>query len=471
MKNAGHQGRSLWGSKQEAVRPRLPARLLIHAPPGGGKTFTSLSIADRFRSHWGGRDVTVIDTEQQQGKHTASVTYADIFDFELVPWPEALGYDPRDLTATIKDASVEASEDSILVIDGVQPFWSGAGGILALVGRFGDWADVRPIQAAMLTALKTYPGHLILTVRGKLAWSVQEYEDERGLKKQRVDPMGTGIQFDSNLLYEMNVVLEMDKGHTATVTKTRTGRLADRYYEAGQIDRFTDEYAEWLEGGLPVIGQTKANSLVQVFDRIESPDTRVALKAQFSSEFGLPNLILVEDYERAMLWIEEHVPATGDPLDLSVGDDEAFIARAAVQKAKAKAAEAERAKAEAAEPEPEPVKKATRKAAKKAPAKRATKKSTARRPARAAHRAPAEPEAPESTDPPQEAQKAATGPTEASEERQALLDAFVSLSARQSVEAKVELAKCELWPLREIAEASIPVAMGIIRAAVESEGE
>jgi hypothetical protein len=298
-----YQGRSRFGQKRTAIRPALPARLLILGPTGGGKTLTTLSIASVLRG--AGGETVVIDTEQQQGEHTASVTYADDYNFELIPWTGGQ-FDVRDLTATMNESAQVMGPDDVICIDGIQPFWTGVGGILDMVeGKFGSWSKVRPFQAAMMEAIKTHPSHVILTCRSVLEWAVEEVEDQGRRKKQNVTMTGVGPQFDKNVVYEMNVAGQMDQDHSLTIIKSRTTRLADRTYAAEQEREFAMAYKEWLAGGHPVIGVEQRAELMALFDRVEDPDAQRALKWSFASEFGKPQSILAEDFDRARAWVEE----------------------------------------------------------------------------------------------------------------------------------------------------------------------
>ncbi len=301
-----YQGRSRFGLKRHAVRPSLPARLLLLAPTGAGKTMTSLSIASHLVGDGG--EVVMLDTEQQQGEHTASVTYADQFDFELIPWEGSQGFDIRDLTATVNESAKHMTPSDVLIVDGIQPFWTGVGGILDMVeGKFGSWSKVRPFQAAMMEALKTHPSHLVLTCRAKLNWAIQEVEDSRGRTKQHIEMQGVGPQFDQNIVYEMNVALQMDQDHSLTVIKSRTTRLADRTYQAEQEGLFADQYAEWLSGGHALVSKDQRDQLIARFDRIDSADQRRAAKTAFVAEFGDPRNMLAEDHDRAAKWVDGRI--------------------------------------------------------------------------------------------------------------------------------------------------------------------
>ena len=299
MQSKDYQARSRFGSRRKAVRPSLPARLLLSAPSGAGKTWTALSIASVLTGEAG--TTVVIDTEQQQGEHTASVTYADVFDFDVVPWRGADGFDIRDLTQTLREGANELGPDDCTVIDGISPFWNGTGGVLDMVdGRFGSWAKVRPMQDEMLRAIKEFPSHVILTVRAKQDWQVTEYEDQRGRTKQKVERLGMGIQFDANIIYEMQVSATIDlDSHALTVDKSRSTLLADRSWPGEREVEFAEIYKGWLAGGHSLLSAAQATDLVSLFDKISDDDARTIAKREFVAECGRPSDILADDLERA----------------------------------------------------------------------------------------------------------------------------------------------------------------------------
>ncbi|MEO1063633.1 MAG: AAA family ATPase [Actinomycetota bacterium] len=319
-----YAGRSLAHLRRKAIRPALPARLFMVAAPNAGKTYTSLQVAEHLTRHGG--EIVLIDTEKQQGGHTASVTYADRFDFDHVPW-ELGWFDPRDLNATLVDLADTLTEQDVCILDGIAPFWTGRGGVLDLASKFGDWKDVRPLLQELVETIKTFPAHVIVTVRAKVEYAISEAEDERGRTKQKIEVLGVGPQFDTNFLYEMQVGVHLDqRTHELSTIKSRSSVLADRSWAVSEIPDFAEQYAGWLAAGQAVVPRRDRVALVESIDRIPDAGLRKTVKHEFVSEFGHPDSLLQQDYDRARSWVdrqvEQHTPAdtSSDDTEPSVAD-------------------------------------------------------------------------------------------------------------------------------------------------------
>src|SRR5262245_54698097 len=98
--------KSRLGLARPAVRPAMNARLMLSGPPGGGKTWSALAIAETLspvgpRIEGQSHGILGIDTEKE-----SMLTYADQFTdadgapiFMHLPW--AAPFDPRELVDTL----------------------------------------------------------------------------------------------------------------------------------------------------------------------------------------------------------------------------------------------------------------------------------------------------------------------------------------------------------------------------------
>ncbi|MER7807871.1 AAA family ATPase [Streptomyces sp900116325] len=201
-----------------ATREQARARIGLQGPAGCGKTKTALRIAEGLAQ---GGQIGLIDTERR-----SALTYA------VVPGKPHLGghefghmpmdsYDPRNLIQAVHEA--EQARLTVLIVDSWSHFWNGRGGLLEIVenagsgalGTFGGWKKGNPIEQDMLDALLNFSGHLIVTMRTKTDYVI----DESGPKK-KITKVGTKVVQRESSDYELGLIIDMVEG-TGTVTKTR----------------------------------------------------------------------------------------------------------------------------------------------------------------------------------------------------------------------------------------------------------
>jgi len=207
-----------------ATREQARARIGLQGPAGSGKTLTALRIAESLAQ---GAQIGLVDTERG-----SALTYAP------VPGRPDLGghvfghmpmdtHDPRNLIQAVRAA--REARLAVLIVDSWSHFWNGRGGLLEIVdragsapgagGSFGGWRTGNPIEQDMLDALLTYPGHLIVTMRTK-----GDYVIEDGPKGKQVKKLGVKAVQREGTEYELGLILDMVEG-TGTVTKTRYAPL------------------------------------------------------------------------------------------------------------------------------------------------------------------------------------------------------------------------------------------------------
>jgi hypothetical protein len=203
-----------------ATREQAKARIAFQGPAGSGKTKTALRIAEGLAK---GGQIGVIDTERG-----SALTYAP------VPGRPDLGghvfghlpmdtHDPRKLIEAVREA--ERAGITVLIVDSWSHFWNGRGGLLEIVeqagrapgagGTFGGWRTGNPIEQDMLDALLNFRGHLIVTMRTK-----GDYAIEQGPRGPVVKKLGVKAIQRDGAEYELGLIIDMVQG-TGTITKTR----------------------------------------------------------------------------------------------------------------------------------------------------------------------------------------------------------------------------------------------------------
>ncbi len=277
---------------RHAARPKMHGRAMISGPSGAGKTWTSLSMASTLAKREDRADqILVIDTEKE-----SALTYADVFTFEHLPWRPP--YDPTELIQVLNELG---ERYAVVIIDSLSKFWQGLGGTLDIAdGKFGGWKAARPVQEGLVEAILAVPAHVLLGVRSKMAYAVEQSASG----KQQVQKIGLAPQQDENLVYEVNIALDIDLEHRITCTKSRTPAVpVGRMYPAGHETKAAEDYADWLAGGIPPAARGVVEAIVETFKDIANDEERGRLKAEFVQRFGMPHSLTADKADEATDWL------------------------------------------------------------------------------------------------------------------------------------------------------------------------
>jgi hypothetical protein len=226
---------------KKATKSQAKLRLALVGVSGSGKTYTALTIAAAL-----GEPVAVIDTERgSASKYAGDVAHFDALELET--------YAPRTYVQAI--AAAASQRYPVLVIDSLSHAWMGEGGALEMVDKaaarsksgntFMAWRDVTPEHNALVSAILGYPGHVIVTMRAKSEYVIEE--DGRGKKTPRKIGMAP-VQRDG-LEYEFDVVADLDTEHRMVVTKSRCSALADAVIVRPGRE-VADRLRAWLDDGV-----------------------------------------------------------------------------------------------------------------------------------------------------------------------------------------------------------------------------
>lgn len=243
-----------------ATKAQAKARIAFAGPSGSGKTYTSLVTATAL----GGR-IAVIDTERG-----SAAKYADEFTFDTL---QMHTYDPRQLVKAL--AAAGGAGYGVVVVDSLSHFWMGTGGMIEQADQaakrsgggnsFAGWKEARPMERAMVDALLAYPGHVIVTMRTKTEYVVEE--NDRGKKVPR--KIGTKPEQRDGIEYEFDIVGDLDLENTLIVSKSRCRPLAKAVIREPGED-FGGQVLAWLTDGADP-GVTVAEVRSKALD----PDTDV----------------------------------------------------------------------------------------------------------------------------------------------------------------------------------------------------
>lgn len=218
---------------RKATKIDLNVRLAIHGPSGSGKTRSGLEIAKHL-----GKSIAVIDTE-----HSSSRRYAHLYNFDHL---DLTDFNPANYVKAINAAR---GKYEVLIIDSLSHAW--AWQLDTVDKNFRNWALVRPAERQLLQAILAFPGHIIVTMRSKTEWLMQDGTNKAGKSTTIPTKIGTAPVQSPQIEYEFDVVLEMTMDHTGRVTKSHFDQL-----DQGEFVRPGKDFAEMAlaalrEGGDP----------------------------------------------------------------------------------------------------------------------------------------------------------------------------------------------------------------------------
>lgn len=241
---------------KKAEKKQSFLRLALFGLSGGGKTFTSLSIATGISNYLSNDEkeerIAVIDSE----RGTAS-KYSDRFDFDAL---NLESFTVKDYVMAINEAKEEGYK--ILVIDSISHAWQE---LLQEVDKIANakykgntwaaWNEGTPKQKALINSIVQFPGHLIVTMRAKMEYeNLKDSNNRTQIKRLGLSPeQGKGIE------YEFDLLASIDDRHVLDIQKDRTGKFQDEIIEKPGID-FGVNLIKWLQEGVshePVLGRIK----------------------------------------------------------------------------------------------------------------------------------------------------------------------------------------------------------------------
>ena len=235
-----------------ATREASYARIALSGPSGSGKTYTALALATALSDN-----VAVIDTERGSASKYVGL---NAWAFDTVQ-PDS--FSPKSLVDILGAAA--GGNYGAVVVDSLSHYWMGVDGMLEQADRhavrgntFAGWKEVRPDERRMIDALVSYPGHVIVTMRSKTEYVIEE--NERGKKTPR--KVGMKPEQRDGIEYEFDVVGDMDHDNTLTVVKSRIHTLAKAVIPMPG-EEFAHQIRDWLSDGakVPTVAEYRKQAL------------------------------------------------------------------------------------------------------------------------------------------------------------------------------------------------------------------
>jgi DNA polymerase III delta prime subunit len=222
---------------KKAVKSQAKLRVALTGPAGSGKTYSALVLAKAL----GGR------TALADSEHGSASKYSDVFEFDTTELEE---FSLDSYLRVISEAA--AGKYDVLVLDSISHAWTGKGGALEEVDARGGnnkftngWKAVTPKQNAFVDSMLAYPGHLIATMRTKMAYEIEDANGKKVPKKVGLAPVQReGVE------YEFDVIIDLGVDGTARVTKTRCSALHDAFGKYDSIPKWGETLRAWVSSGV-----------------------------------------------------------------------------------------------------------------------------------------------------------------------------------------------------------------------------
>lgn len=234
-----------------AKRQARKLRVALDGPSGAGKTYTTLRLAFSLKAAGLCSKIAVIDTEND----SASLYEGESPDGE--PWLfDTLSlkqFSPTQFTWAIKEA-VKAGYDCV-VVDSLSHAWIGEGGALDQVDKKGGnsftaWKDITPLQREMVDTIIRCPAHVIVTMRSKTEYVLQEEVNKQGKTIQVPKKIGMAPIQRDGLEYEFDLYGCLDQTNQIRISKTRCSLMNQRTSDKPGPE-FWQPLFDWLSSAAP----------------------------------------------------------------------------------------------------------------------------------------------------------------------------------------------------------------------------
>jgi len=213
---------------QRAERTQVRLRIALQGSSGGGKTASSLLLAKGMVAEMERRGVLpdlpchigLLDTERDSAK---LYSHLAVFDTIVLEPP----YSPKRYLGALR--ALERAGYSVIIIDQITHEWYGEGGILQMVrdskefNDFAKWNGPSQEHELFIDSLLKSPAHLIVTMRSKTAWVLEEEVGKDGKTRKKPKRIGMQAKQREGTEYEFTTLFDLEVGtNIATCLKDRT---------------------------------------------------------------------------------------------------------------------------------------------------------------------------------------------------------------------------------------------------------
>lgn len=263
---------------KKAKGEQAALKMGVYGPPGSGKTFTSLLLAEGLAA-LSGKRVAFVDTERGTDFYAQAVPSRRVH-------PEAFDFDAlytRSLTEVLKEVqALKTSDYGVLIIDSFSHIWEAAinaySGAKTKIGSIPmhAWGKIKAPYKQLVNHILSSPLHVIICGRQ----GVEYGESDDGELKA----VGVKFRAEGETPYEPHILIRMEAVKsaktreaviTAFVEKDRTGVLAGQTITGPCFDNLAKPL-------LGLLGHTQAK--IQTEEETGAQDAEALMKQERERE-------------------------------------------------------------------------------------------------------------------------------------------------------------------------------------------
>lgn len=255
------------------TRNHVPIKMALTGTSGSGKSLGALLIAKGLCSS-DMTKVAVVDSEN------SIEIYSHIGDFKVLHLTAPFSVEKY--IAAID--TCEKAGVNCIVLDSISQQRNYLLQLHAsLVGNsFTNWNKVTPLHYQFMQKIQQSKCHVIATIRSKTEYLMKNVEG-----KTTIDKVGTKPIQRSEILYEFDLVMDIDVEHRAKVTKNRTGLFSNE--KPFMIDEtIGSKLLDWCNCGV------KVDDVKQQILKVTSLEQLTSLYNQYPQYYEL----LASDFSR-----------------------------------------------------------------------------------------------------------------------------------------------------------------------------
>lgn len=281
---------------RKAKAEQAALKMGIYGPPGAGKTFTSLLLAEGLAAASKKR-IAYVDTEHGTDFYCKAVptraVHPEAFDFDAI-YTRSL----TEISAAIRGLNTE--EYGVVVLDSITHLWEAARaayeGKTTSVGTIPmhAWGKIKKPYKDLMSFLLSSPMHVLICGRQGTDYATDEETDE--LKAVGVKMKAEGeTPYEPHILIRMEAVKAKRTNESATIyayaEKDRTGVLAGRSFANPNFDTLCKPLMGLLgdtQAHMPTEDETSAqdSEALALADK-EKAAASAGLLLELSSKIGL----------------------------------------------------------------------------------------------------------------------------------------------------------------------------------------